>query len=123
MAIFKINSPLTIALDMFLTIYQVAQPRAGRIRLSWPALGMWEIALAHGCRHAKSRVRGSLALSSHAPLGILDSGILLVAVKTRRRSRKKNAVAIAILPGVATVEKSLMELLREGSMTATARQI
>lgn len=56
-------------------------------------------------------------------LEILDFGILIAAVKTCTRSRKKNAVAIAILSDVATVEKSLVELLREGSLTVTAGQI
>jgi len=37
--------------------------------------------------------------------------------------QKKSAVAIVMMPEVATVEKSLRELLKVGSMTATAGQI
>lgn len=37
--------------------------------------------------------------------------------------KKKSAVAIVTLPEVATVEKSLWELLRARSMTATAGPI
>jgi hypothetical protein len=86
------------------------------------ALGIWEIALAHGCRHPNLGYGVAWPSAPHMSLDVNGSGLLLVAVKTCR-CRRESAVATVILPAAATVEKSLWELLKVQSMTATAGKI
>jgi hypothetical protein len=63
-AIFRVNSSLTTALDMFLSIRQKTQPLAGRMRLSTARIRNMGNCTGAWLSPPESSIRGSLALTS-----------------------------------------------------------